>query len=162
MRHGSGVLGDGKEVGDLGHGGGGKRTFLQGAEIVADLALGLEAGNGHGLGRARENPAQRALRQRAAAAAQEFAHGIEPEPKMPSGVRPAEGPPPNMPRGFISVPTASATSYMPLFTAMNASRTAVAPEAQALETLTQGMPVWPISRMICWLIEAPAVKPDPV
>jgi hypothetical protein len=34
---------------------------------------------------------------------------------------------------------------MPLRTAIVASRTAVAPEAQALETLMQGTPVWPIS-----------------
>nr|WP_254514580.1 hypothetical protein [Novosphingobium sp. G106] len=34
---------------------------------------------------------------------------------------------------------------MPLLMPMNASRTAVAPEAQALETLMQGTPVWPIS-----------------
>ena len=34
--------------------------------------------------------------------------------------------------------------------AIQASRNAEAPVAQALEMLVTGMPVWPISRMIAW------------
>jgi hypothetical protein len=44
--------------------------------------------------------------------------------------------------------------------ATHASRTAVAPEAQAFETLTQGMPVWPICFSTCWPIIEAALKLD--
>ncbi len=44
----------------------------------------------------------------------------------------------------FSTPTAMPMSHSPAFTAMIATRSAVAPVAHALETLNTGMPVWPI------------------
>ena len=48
--------------------------------------------------------------------------GIDSEPKRPSTGGPNAGAPPSIPRGFFSAPTASATSTMPLRTAIVASR----------------------------------------
>ena len=47
-------------------------------------------------------------------------------------------------------------SASPAFTAMIATRSAVAPVAQALATLKTGMPVWPICFCSCWPMPAPA------
>src|SRR5437763_1070351 len=94
--------------------------------------------------------------------------GMRPLPSTPS-VRTPEPPlPPRSPIFPIySTPTASATSCSPAATASHASRKAVEPVAQALATLTTGMPVWPTCcRMRCptiafaWTSE-PAARSSP-
>ena len=56
----------------------------------------------------------------------------------------------------FSTPTAIPTSVSPALTAIMATLKAVAPVAQALETLNTGIPVCPICFCNCWPIPAPA------
>ena len=55
----------------------------------------------------------------------------------------------------FSTPTARPISHSPALMAMTTVRSAVAPVAQALETLKTGMPVWPI----CFCSICPLVWP---
>ena len=50
-----------------------------------------------------------------------------------------------MPGAIFSTPMHNTVSWMPALMAIQPSRNAVAPVAQALVQLTTGMPVWPIS-----------------
>ena len=81
--------------------------------------------------------------------------GIVPEPSTPSVDTPPR-PPPSRPLPICSTPTASTMSYTPALMVIHASRNAVAPVAQALATLTTGMPVWPISASMRWPTMPPA------
>jgi hypothetical protein len=69
--------------------------------------------------------------------------GIVPDPSSPSvGMPDRPPPPPSSPAlPICSTPTASTRSYTPAFTAIQPSRKAVAPVAQAFAQFTTGIPV---------------------
>src|SRR6056297_732476 len=70
----------------------------------------------------------------------------------------ARPPPPRRPApASFSTPTARPMSHSPALIAMIAVRSAVAPVAQAFDTLNTGMPVWPTCFWICW-----PMPPDPI
>ena len=69
--------------------------------------------------------------------------GMVPDPSRPSaGIPLPPPPPPSSPAPDIfSAPTQRTTSYRPALIAVQPSRIAVAPVAQALDTLITGTPV---------------------